>query len=55
MGLLAFAVIGIVAAVRLGRENYWFAPAVLALAALCMVIIFRLVGKTVHGQQRRRK
>ena len=55
MGLLAFAVIGIVAAVRLGRENYWFAPAVLALVALSMVIIVRLVGKTVYGQQRRRK
>lgn len=54
MGLIAFAVVGVAAAARLGRENYWFAPAVLALAALCMVIIVRLVGKTVQGPQRRR-
>ena len=53
MGLIAFGTIGVVAAARLGRENIWFAPAVLALAALCMVIIVRLVGKTVPGPQRR--
>lgn len=55
MGLIAFAVVGVVAAARLGRENIWFAPALLALALLCMVIIVRLVGKTVQASQRRRK
>ena len=55
LGLLAFAAIGVVAAARLGQENYWFAPAVLALVVLCMVIIVRLTGKTVRGPQRRRK
>ena len=54
MGLIAFAVVGVVGAVRLGRENLWSAPAVLALAVLCMASITRLVGKTVRGTRRRR-
>jgi len=45
MLLVAFAVVGIVAVVRLGRDNYWFAPPVLAIAALCMIIIARIIRR----------
>jgi uncharacterized membrane protein YoaK (UPF0700 family) len=34
LGLLAFAVVGVVAVARLGQENFWFAPAALALVVL---------------------
>lgn len=53
-GLIAFTVIGGVAAARLGRENLWFAPIVLTLTALCLIITTRLVGKTERGKRHRR-
>ena len=54
MGLVACATIGIVAAVRLGHENYWFAPVVLALTALCMGIIVKIVAKSPLPSRRTR-
>jgi hypothetical protein len=52
MLLVAFAVVGVVAVVRLGRENYWFAPPVLGIAALCMVIIVLIISR--YGSERGR-
>ena len=54
MGLGAVAVVGVAAAARLGRENYWFAPFILGVAALCMIIIWRIVAKSPLPSRRKR-